>query len=53
MPQKSNDRDNRAASPAPLEPEDDLEMTEDDDEFEEDEEVDDETGVEEGEDPEE
>lgn len=57
MPQKSNDRDERAASPVPPEHEDELEMAEDDDDFEEDEELDeeldDEAGVGEDEDVEE
>ena len=44
MPQKSNDRDQRAASPVPQEHEDELEMAEDED-FEEDEDFDDEAGV--------
>ena len=51
MPQKSNDRDQRAASPGPQENDDELEMAEDDDDFdEEDEEFDDEAGAVEDED---
>jgi hypothetical protein len=54
MPQKSNDRDQGAASPVPQENEDELEMAEDDDEFEdEDEEFNDEAGAVEDEDVEE
>jgi hypothetical protein len=47
MPQKSNDQDQRAASPIPQEQDDELEMAEEDDEFEDDEDVDDEVGADE------
>ena len=53
MPQKSNDRDQRAASPAPRENDDELEMAEDDEVSEEDEDFDDEAVVDEDEDVEE
>ena len=45
MPQKSNDRDQRAASPVPQEHEGELEMAEDDEDFGDAEEFDDEAGV--------
>jgi hypothetical protein len=41
MPQRSNDRDERVASPIPQDQDDELEMADDEEDFEDDDELDD------------